>query len=207
MHLKIGDIFAKNPLNFFVLQKLIKCACEVSCQINYQLNTSLFIPVIELKIRLWLWHQYFDETFSNFYIFHSRAKFSCFHFFILSGIGTSDFCLSETYRGPVAFSEIEVKNVATFLKTLNLKAYWNVHAYGQLILYPWSYTKNVTRDQTEMVRFFFLSERVTDDDPIVPIYHHLIYHHLILFLATCGRNILKGSRCSLWHTIPSWAAS
>ena len=58
--------------------------------------------------------------------------------------------MSQMYRCPKPFSEIEVKNVANFMK--NLKSYWNVHAYGQLILYSWSYIKNVTKDNTEMVR-------------------------------------------------------
>ena len=70
----------------------------------------------------------------------------------LLAIGTSDFCMSQMYRGPKPFSEIEVKNVANFMKNLNLKSYWNVHAYGQFILYPWSYIKNATKDNTEMVR-------------------------------------------------------
>ena len=56
------------------------------------------------------------------------------------------------YRCSKPFSEIEVKNVANFMKNLNLKSYWNVHAYGQLILYSWSYIKNVTKDNTETVR-------------------------------------------------------
>jgi len=67
------------------------------------------------------------------------------------GIGTSDFCWDDTYRGPKPFSEVEVRNVANFLGTLNLKSYWNVHAYSQLVLTPWSWTKTRPVDNDEMV--------------------------------------------------------
>uniref|UniRef100_A0A7M5XEA9 Peptidase M14 domain-containing protein n=2 Tax=Clytia hemisphaerica TaxID=252671 RepID=A0A7M5XEA9_9CNID len=65
-------------------------------------------------------------------------------------IGTSDFCMYENYRGPKPFSEVEVANVARFLKTLNLKSYWNVHAYGQYVLYPWSWTKKPAPEAAQM---------------------------------------------------------
>jgi len=67
------------------------------------------------------------------------------------GVGTSDNCQRDTYRGPRANSEVEVRNVANFLKTLNLKSYWNVHAYSQLVLTPWSYTSQLPRDYNEIV--------------------------------------------------------
>ena len=86
------------------------------------------------------------------------------YFSYFLAIGTSDLCMSEMYRGPKPFSEIEVKNVANFMKKLNLKSYWNVHAYGQLILYPWSYAKINTTDNAEMVRLaFFISSSLSLD--------------------------------------------
>jgi len=69
-----------------------------------------------------------------------------------SGVGTSDRCSQDIYRGPRPFSEIEVQNVANYLNTLNLKSYWNVHAYSQLVLTPWSYTSALPRDYTEIKR-------------------------------------------------------
>lgn len=69
-----------------------------------------------------------------------------------SGVGTSSQCSQDIYRGPSPFSEIEVKNVAQYLGTLNLKSYWNVHAYSQLVLTPWSYTTTLPRDYTEIKR-------------------------------------------------------
>ena len=56
----------------------------------------------------------------------------------------------ESYRGLSAFSEVEVKSVANYLEKLS-KAYWNLHAYSQLFLTPWSYSTNDTSDQLEFV--------------------------------------------------------
>lgn len=69
-----------------------------------------------------------------------------------SGVGTSSSCRSDVYRGPKAFSEQEVQNVANYLKGLNLKSYWNVHAYSQLVLTPWSYTTTLPRNYYEIKR-------------------------------------------------------
>jgi murein tripeptide amidase MpaA len=68
------------------------------------------------------------------------------------GAGTSGWPGSDIYRGSRAFSEIEVKQVADYLKTLNLKAYFNVHAYSQLVLTPWSYKKAYPSDYDEIAR-------------------------------------------------------
>jgi len=68
------------------------------------------------------------------------------------GAGTSRNPCSDIYHGPYGFSEIEVKQVANFLKTLKLKAYFNVHAYSQLVLTPWSYTKTYPSDYNEIAR-------------------------------------------------------
>jgi len=72
------------------------------------------------------------------------------------GIGTSSNECSDTYHGKSAFSEIEVAHVAKRLKilaaTVGLKSYWNIHAYSQLVLYPWSYTTRRARDYIEIDR-------------------------------------------------------
>jgi len=72
------------------------------------------------------------------------------------GEGTSPYECSDIYHGKAPFSEIEVKQVARMLmnlkKSVGLKSYWNVHAYSQLVLYPWSYTKDKTPDQEEIAR-------------------------------------------------------
>merc|ERR1712168_927895 len=69
-------------------------------------------------------------------------------------VGTSRNPCSDIYRGRNAFSEIEVKNVANYLqnKVPNLKMYFNVHAYSQLILTPFSYTTDYPEDYPEIKR-------------------------------------------------------
>jgi len=72
------------------------------------------------------------------------------------GAGTSGNPCSDIYRGKAAFSEIEVKQVAHKLTELahsvGVKSYWNIHAYSQLVLYPWSYTSKRAKDYAEINR-------------------------------------------------------
>jgi len=72
------------------------------------------------------------------------------------GAGTSGNPCSDIYRGKHAFSEIEVKQVADKLaqikNSVGLKSYWNIHAYSQLVLYPWSYTSKRAPDYKEIDR-------------------------------------------------------
>jgi murein tripeptide amidase MpaA len=72
------------------------------------------------------------------------------------GAGTSGNPCSDIYRGKHAFSEIEVKQVADKLTqlahTVGVKSYWNIHAYSQLVLYPWSYTTRRAKDYQEIDR-------------------------------------------------------
>jgi len=72
------------------------------------------------------------------------------------GAGTSGNPCSDIYRGKSAFSEIEVKQVADKLTelahTVGLKSYWNIHAYSQLVLYPWSWTTRRAKDYMEIDR-------------------------------------------------------
>jgi len=68
------------------------------------------------------------------------------------GAGTSSNPCSDIYHGKYGFSEIEVKQVSDLLRTLNLKAYFNVHAYSQLLLTPWSYTTSYPSDYNEIAR-------------------------------------------------------
>ena len=35
--------------------------------------------------------------------------------------------------------------------TVGLKSYWNIHAYSQLVLYPWSWTTKRAKDYYEIV--------------------------------------------------------
>jgi len=71
-------------------------------------------------------------------------------------VGTSPNPCSDIYRGPKPFSEIEVKQVADKLAQLHasvgVKAFWNVHAYSQLVLYAWGWTTTQTKDNKEIDR-------------------------------------------------------
>ncbi|CAL8358892.1 unnamed protein product [Lota lota] len=67
------------------------------------------------------------------------------------GAGASGNPCSETYRGPSANSESEVKSIVDFVKSHgNIKAFVSIHSYSQMLLYPYGYTRNPARDQTEL---------------------------------------------------------
>ncbi|XP_053236481.1 carboxypeptidase B2 [Podarcis raffonei] len=68
------------------------------------------------------------------------------------GIGASDDACDETYCGPYPESEPEVKAVANFLRKHknHIKAYITMHSYSQMVLFPYSYTRNKTKDHDEM---------------------------------------------------------
>ena len=60
---------------------------------------------------------------------------------------------SETYRGAHPFSEVEIVNVAKFLasKGDRVVGYMDIHAYSQLWMFPWGYTKIPAKDNEELV--------------------------------------------------------
>lgn len=64
------------------------------------------------------------------------------------GVGTSSNPCADTYHGTRGFSEIEVRNVANYLKAMGSKlvSYFNVHAYSQMVLTPWGYTSTYPKD-------------------------------------------------------------
>ncbi|KAL0968651.1 hypothetical protein UPYG_G00269690 [Umbra pygmaea] len=67
------------------------------------------------------------------------------------GPGASASPCSETYRGPSANSESEVKSIVDFVRSHgNLKAFVSIHSYSQMLLYPYGYTKTPCKDQNEL---------------------------------------------------------
>ncbi|XP_049430091.1 carboxypeptidase A4 [Epinephelus fuscoguttatus] len=62
-----------------------------------------------------------------------------------AGPGASKNPCSDSYHGPSAHSEIEVKNVVNLIKSHgNFKSFISIHAYSQLLMYPYGYScKNV----------------------------------------------------------------
>ncbi|XP_041113731.1 carboxypeptidase A1-like [Polyodon spathula] len=67
------------------------------------------------------------------------------------GAGASSNPCSETYRGPRANSESEVKSIVDFVKSHgNIKAFISIHSYSQMLLYPYGYTKTPAPNQQEL---------------------------------------------------------
>ncbi|XP_021231482.1 carboxypeptidase B2 [Numida meleagris] len=58
----------------------------------------------------------------------------------------------ETYCGPYPESEPEVKAVARFIRDHKdiIKAYITMHSYSQLVLFPYSYTMDKSKDHDEL---------------------------------------------------------
>ncbi|XP_041794490.1 carboxypeptidase A5 [Chelmon rostratus] len=65
--------------------------------------------------------------------------------------GASSSPCSETYRGPRANSESEVKSIVDFVKSHgNIKAFVSIHSYSQMLLYPYGYTRTPAKDEAEL---------------------------------------------------------
>ena len=66
--------------------------------------------------------------------------------------GSSGNPCDETYRGPTAHSESEIKSIVDFMKAHgNIKAVLSIHSYSQMLLYPYGYTSTSAKDQKELV--------------------------------------------------------
>lgn len=72
---------------------------------------------------------------------------------VTAALGASSNPCSETFCGSTPESEIEVKNVANFIRQNKsiIKAYLTIHSYSQLLLFPYSYTYDLAADHTELV--------------------------------------------------------
>uniref|UniRef100_A0AAQ6A3J5 Carboxypeptidase A1 n=1 Tax=Amphiprion ocellaris TaxID=80972 RepID=A0AAQ6A3J5_AMPOC len=65
--------------------------------------------------------------------------------------GASSSPCSETYHGPRAESESEVKSIVDFVKSHgNMKAFISIHSYSQMLLYPYGYTRTPAKDEAEL---------------------------------------------------------
>jgi murein tripeptide amidase MpaA len=62
------------------------------------------------------------------------------------GNGSSGSKRSETYRGAHAFSELESSALRDLAKREQIALHLDIHAYGQLVLYPWNHTETRTKD-------------------------------------------------------------
>jgi len=66
------------------------------------------------------------------------------------GRGSSSRRLSQVYRGPHAFSERETQAMRDLMKRERVVAHIDFHSFGQLILYPWSHTKETPADRDRL---------------------------------------------------------
>ncbi|KAL8172990.1 UNVERIFIED_CONTAM: hypothetical protein K2H54_036283 [Gekko kuhli] len=69
------------------------------------------------------------------------------------GEGASDDPCDETYCGPYPESEPEVKAMVNFIRRHRnrIKAYITMHSYSQMVLFPYSYTFNRSKDHDELL--------------------------------------------------------
>ncbi|XP_042324783.1 carboxypeptidase A2-like [Sceloporus undulatus] len=67
------------------------------------------------------------------------------------GPGASNDPCSDSYHGPSANSEVEVRSVVDFIKSHgNVKAFISIHSYSQLLMYPYGYTCTNIKDHAEL---------------------------------------------------------
>uniref|UniRef100_A0A8C5I152 Carboxypeptidase B n=1 Tax=Gouania willdenowi TaxID=441366 RepID=A0A8C5I152_GOUWI len=69
-------------------------------------------------------------------------------------LGASSNPCSDTFCGYSPESEIEVKNVANFIRRNKaiIKAYITIHSYSQLLLFPYSYTYDLAQHHSELMQ-------------------------------------------------------
>ncbi len=66
------------------------------------------------------------------------------------GDGSSADTASDIYRGTEPFSEPEVQAIRDLALVHNFQAIMTYHSYGQLVLYPWSYTADPAADAARL---------------------------------------------------------
>ncbi len=62
---------------------------------------------------------------------------------------STDPCDPQTYIGPAAASEPEVRNVAALLREQRIEVFVNVHSFSRKLLYPWGMDDNQSRDPSQ----------------------------------------------------------
>ncbi|XP_069829981.1 carboxypeptidase B-like [Dendropsophus ebraccatus] len=67
-------------------------------------------------------------------------------------VGASSRACDETYCGTAPESEVETKALANFIRANipSIKAYLTIHSYSQMLLFPYSYTYAISKDNTEL---------------------------------------------------------
>lgn len=125
------------------------CQCYVNSLINDDILNSLtvyVIPVVNVDGYAYSWsndRMWRKTRSTNNICIGVDPNRNCDIGF--TGEGSSSQPCSDVYRGPHAESEPEVKALTQFMRdnVNNLFAYITFHAYGQMILYPFSYTEEM----------------------------------------------------------------
>jgi len=68
-----------------------------------------------------------------------NRNFGIYQFWNAPNGGSSTVCGSDTYRGPLPFSEPETQVVTNFVASRNFKAGLGAHTYGNLLIKPWAW--------------------------------------------------------------------
>lgn len=86
--------------------------------------------------------------------------------------GASSHPCDDTYCGPFPESEPEVKAVAKFLRKhkKRVKAYISIHAYAQMLLYPYSYKYATIPNFSCVVRDPLLHYKPITNKPLYEIF-------------------------------------
>ncbi|KAL8222512.1 UNVERIFIED_CONTAM: carbamoyl-phosphate synthase (glutamine-hydrolyzing) cpa2 [Gekko kuhli] len=67
------------------------------------------------------------------------------------GPGASSNPCSDSYHGPSANSEVEVRSIVDFVRSHgNVKAFISIHSYSQLMMYPYGYKCSNPKDSEEL---------------------------------------------------------
>lgn len=66
------------------------------------------------------------------------------------GLASADPC-SETYQGTEPFTSLEAKAISDYIIEKDPVAYFDLHAYGQLFMYPFSYACIPARDEEDLL--------------------------------------------------------
>jgi hypothetical protein len=66
------------------------------------------------------------------------------------GAGSSGNTSSQVYRGAAAFSEPESEALRRLIESGRFAAHVDLHSYGQLLLHPWSHTRERSRDHRQL---------------------------------------------------------
>uniref|UniRef100_A0A8D8VY90 Carboxypeptidase B n=2 Tax=Cacopsylla melanoneura TaxID=428564 RepID=A0A8D8VY90_9HEMI len=99
--------------------------------------------------------------------------------------GSSDDPCHDTYSGPKALSEPETRAVADFIldHKERIQAYLTLHAYSQMWLIPWSYTKTKVEDYEDLM---FMGRKAIEALKKVNGIHYDIGSSTSLLYATAG---------------------